>query len=48
MSKLKLDSDFEKVRKSHLSIQSEFVNKIQSRQFNKFEKHMLICRENTR
>lgn len=40
MSKLKkLDSDFEKIRQSHLSIQREFVNKIQSRQFNESEKH---------
>lgn len=32
MSKFKkLDSDFEKARQSHLSIQREFVNKMQSK-----------------
>lgn len=32
----KLDSDFEKVRQYHLSIQREFVNKMQFAQFDKF------------
>lgn len=35
----KLDSDFEKVRQYHLSIQREFVNKMQSVQFDKFEEY---------
>lgn len=35
----KLDSDFEKVRQSHLSIQREFIIKIQSVQFDEFEEY---------
>jgi hypothetical protein len=36
MNKLKkLDDDFEKVRWSHLSIQHDFINKMQFFQFNK-------------
>lgn len=35
----KLDSDFEKVRQSHLLIQREFINKMQSIQFNEFEEY---------
>ena len=35
----KLDSDFEKVRHSHLSIQRDFINKIQFVQFNGFEEY---------
>jgi len=38
MSKPKSDSDFEKARQSHLSIQREFVNKMQSKQFDESEK----------
>ena len=40
MSKFKkLDSDFEKVRQSHLLIQRDFINKIQSTQFNESEEY---------
>jgi hypothetical protein len=35
----KLDSDFEKVRRSHLLLQREFINKMQSIQFNEFEEY---------
>lgn len=39
MSKSKSDSDFEKARQSHLSIQRKFVNKMQSKQFDESAKH---------
>jgi len=35
----KLDDDFEKVRQSHLSLQRDFINKMQSTQFNGFEEY---------
>ena len=35
----KLDDDFEKARQSHLSIQRDFINKVQSIQFNEFEEY---------
>ena len=35
----KSDSDFEKVRQSHLSIQCDFINKTQSFQFNGSEEY---------
>lgn len=35
----KLDDDFEKVRQTHLSLQHDFLNKIQFFQFNKFEEY---------
>ncbi|MFB5609652.1 MAG: hypothetical protein ACE5R5_05155 [Nitrosarchaeum sp.] len=34
----KIESDFEKVRQLHLSIQRDFVTKMQSDQFDEYEK----------
>jgi hypothetical protein len=34
----KLDDDFEKVRLSHLSLHHDFINKMQSIQFEEYEK----------
>ena len=39
MSKFKkLDDDFEKARQSHISAQRDFVNKMQSVQFEEYQK----------
>ena len=34
----KLDDDFEKVRQSHLLLQRDFINKMQSIQFEEYKK----------
>lgn len=40
MSQLKkLDNDFEKARQSHLTIQRDFIKKMQSLQIINFEEH---------
>jgi len=35
----KSDSDFEKVRQSHLSVQRDFIEKMQFNSFNEFEEY---------